>query len=410
MPAICFTVDSLRAVKRALKTFFPQTSSSHLTEAIASAVGFASHAALLAGLREVAAPRVLGVSPDAFLDRMLTLGHSPDFEVDDLFESTEFARQANSGTTWPDPPSPSQLLEAIGKDEDFRSALRLLLDSGIKVPTYISYAAVCDAFSADDLSDIQRGTLAQWAVSRRQLVVDAWFPPTQGPAQIFLGHIGDARAGQAADDQESAWEIQHYEFNVRSSPLVLSLGTGSATSARLLMIAEQAIRKGKSVFHVYSGGYGVAQMNLARWARQAEGGGRVFGLDRYEVMPGGAPSEPLSDQHYQIVAGSAGVLAVVLNEKSKDQNLALLDRVIDRIASAISTSPNPQNSVVLFDCGIQYGQALGDTIADLSRRHVDVIVSAKDPRGTTMDVDRLILLDEAKSLLVREEKRKKLIS
>ncbi len=52
MTSIALTNDGLRAIKRALVSRFPDDKSSHLSEALAAACGFRTHASLLAALGE----------------------------------------------------------------------------------------------------------------------------------------------------------------------------------------------------------------------------------------------------------------------------------------------------------------------------------------------------------------------
>lgn len=52
MTAIAFTEDGLLNAKRALNNMFPDEKSTHLTEALAAACGYKTHAALRAGLKQ----------------------------------------------------------------------------------------------------------------------------------------------------------------------------------------------------------------------------------------------------------------------------------------------------------------------------------------------------------------------
>jgi hypothetical protein len=74
------TPDSLSFVKRALRAALPQVRSQHLSEALAAALGYRTHAALREALRSapLAAPPLPLVDAAAFARRLRALGYDLD--------------------------------------------------------------------------------------------------------------------------------------------------------------------------------------------------------------------------------------------------------------------------------------------------------------------------------------------
>ena len=70
------TPDVLAAFKRVLHAELPRVKSSHLSEALAAALGFNTHAALLAHLSAGNASVTLAVSDARFVARLTALGYS----------------------------------------------------------------------------------------------------------------------------------------------------------------------------------------------------------------------------------------------------------------------------------------------------------------------------------------------
>jgi hypothetical protein len=84
MSLFILTEENTEALKRATRSARPQIKSSHLTEALAAALGFRTHAALRAAL--VAAPRLppdlADCSQASFIDRLHALGYDDEGAVD----------------------------------------------------------------------------------------------------------------------------------------------------------------------------------------------------------------------------------------------------------------------------------------------------------------------------------------
>lgn len=80
MTALVLTSENHQTVKRALVRAIPNCGSSHLSEALARALGFQSHAALLARIQQSAEetfPEYALLDEDAFKERLEELGYDP---------------------------------------------------------------------------------------------------------------------------------------------------------------------------------------------------------------------------------------------------------------------------------------------------------------------------------------------
>lgn len=75
MTAIALTDSGLRTLKRAFQNHFPSEKSSHITEALAAACGYKTHAALLAAMKagDTQDPDVVLLDEQAFLGRYETV-------------------------------------------------------------------------------------------------------------------------------------------------------------------------------------------------------------------------------------------------------------------------------------------------------------------------------------------------
>lgn len=77
MAALLLTSANLQAVKAAAQRAWPDVKSSHITEALAAAYGYRTHAAVLADLNRSAYPPLVQANPSAFSERLSDLGY-PD--------------------------------------------------------------------------------------------------------------------------------------------------------------------------------------------------------------------------------------------------------------------------------------------------------------------------------------------
>jgi len=84
MAAIAVSKAHVNAVKKALReNFFTEEKSSHLSEAVAAALGYRTHAALLADLPKLAEdPPIVLLNTEAFLSRLEGIGYPRDDEFD----------------------------------------------------------------------------------------------------------------------------------------------------------------------------------------------------------------------------------------------------------------------------------------------------------------------------------------
>lgn len=93
--AITVPAVHLRSLKNALQDRFPSIKSSHLSEALASALGFRTHAALLAQLQSYGDDQVhLQIDSDMFLARLQRFGYPGDSEFS--FGTLEFRIKPSS--------------------------------------------------------------------------------------------------------------------------------------------------------------------------------------------------------------------------------------------------------------------------------------------------------------------------
>lgn len=83
MAAIAVSETHINAVKKALRDDFLDGKSSHLSEALAAALGYRTHAALLADLPKLAAdPPIVLLSTEDFVSRLQEFGYPRDNEFD----------------------------------------------------------------------------------------------------------------------------------------------------------------------------------------------------------------------------------------------------------------------------------------------------------------------------------------
>lgn len=83
MAAIAVSETHINAIKKALRDEFLDEKSSHLSEALAAAVGYRTHAALIADLPKLAEdPPIVLLSTELFVSRLHELGYPRDEEFD----------------------------------------------------------------------------------------------------------------------------------------------------------------------------------------------------------------------------------------------------------------------------------------------------------------------------------------
>jgi hypothetical protein len=96
MTAIAFTENTLHNVKRALKASFTAVKSSYLTEALAAACGYRTHAALLADLdrSNQSDPDFIALDDEAFIRRLYELD-GQSVQPNEDFEWFEFLKYSD---------------------------------------------------------------------------------------------------------------------------------------------------------------------------------------------------------------------------------------------------------------------------------------------------------------------------
>lgn len=81
MSSLPFVKASVASVKNVLRDEFPSVGSAHLSEALAAALGFGTHAALLAALpKSETDPDFILLDDEKFDSKLLSLGHKADIE------------------------------------------------------------------------------------------------------------------------------------------------------------------------------------------------------------------------------------------------------------------------------------------------------------------------------------------
>lgn len=139
MAAICLHLATLNAFKSALSSHFTTVKSSHLSEAIASACGFNTHAALLSYVRDLgAAAEVVLVDDHRLTTRLSDLGYSA---LEPL--SLELVNLTSEKHPLPFFSfAPGQLVEMGRKTPDLFHLCRQLQENGHELPGYVSIASV----------------------------------------------------------------------------------------------------------------------------------------------------------------------------------------------------------------------------------------------------------------------------
>ena len=101
MSSVPFAQSELASLKKALRTEYPHVSSSHLSEAIAAALGFRTHASLLAALPATSDdPDFVLLDDDAFEARLIDFGHPPDPEFTFEYLQVPWLRTTYAPRAW----------------------------------------------------------------------------------------------------------------------------------------------------------------------------------------------------------------------------------------------------------------------------------------------------------------------
>ena len=128
MTAIAIAESSLAALKKALRTDLPDIRSSHLTEAMAAALDFRTHASLIAALPEQASdPSILLLDNERFEARLSDFGYQladDEFRFEWLFDCKELI------STMPD--SGYDIEYRSQRDKAWRNLMVLTINEGIR--------------------------------------------------------------------------------------------------------------------------------------------------------------------------------------------------------------------------------------------------------------------------------------
>ncbi|PNG50325.1 MULTISPECIES: hypothetical protein [unclassified Variovorax] len=217
MASLCLTTSSLRSLKNSLRIEFSGTSSSHRTEAIAAALGFRSHAALLAHQHAVQAdPPFIVLNARRFIDRLSELsglGHDPDF----AFERLDLASAGLVDTR----PWTAYLTDAPVGAKAYRNLMVLAVNEGLRQKLYSLRPGDNRWLSTDE-----GGASFQFALpsgepvlgrvkdaGRGELEVSAAVNPHSGRAWPFGSDLGDAVAMGVVERQAGAWLQPGIDFS-----------------------------------------------------------------------------------------------------------------------------------------------------------------------------------------------------
>lgn len=150
MAAVCVFAPTIGALKSALVEQFPSVKSSHLTEALAWAIGFRTHAALKAKFVSQLPTDVIAIKDGAFAERLSEFGHIlPDhfsFGAVDLLEGNSAASIFIDIS--------QQSLVLMGQDDpELYHLCRALQERGEKLPTFLSHRTIAPLLLKQGLND-----------------------------------------------------------------------------------------------------------------------------------------------------------------------------------------------------------------------------------------------------------------
>ena len=133
MTAIVLTKENIHTVKRSLRAFFPEAKSSHLSEALATAVGRRTHAALLTDLANMdpADPEITLVDEGAFVSRANEIGFEVSQEVIEYGIDPFFANEG-MGLIETDPISSWSIGYTSLRDRAWRNMMVAGINAGIE--------------------------------------------------------------------------------------------------------------------------------------------------------------------------------------------------------------------------------------------------------------------------------------
>ncbi|MDN4571849.1 hypothetical protein DBB29_24635 [Pandoraea cepalis] len=143
MPKIVFSEVSVSNLKKLARLLHPEIKSTHLSEALAYAHGFNTHAALLAALRAQPAGSTVAVDAQRFSTRLNELGYAcpPGFSFDPLVDIlSAINAQGMPGFTTPSGPILDTLTDllAAGQLREANGAYRLFAKAHPDNATFVA--------------------------------------------------------------------------------------------------------------------------------------------------------------------------------------------------------------------------------------------------------------------------------
>lgn len=131
MASISFELSSVKSLKKSLTEYFPDTKSSHLSEAIASALGFRTHASLLAKLQvSENDPPIMLLDDHAFNIKLTEFGYLSFEDTDDPFSFEELQRTGTVISTVP--PSADDIEYKSIRNKAWRNLMVCAVNEGLK--------------------------------------------------------------------------------------------------------------------------------------------------------------------------------------------------------------------------------------------------------------------------------------
>lgn len=135
MTALVLTSENYRELKRALRGAFPKYGSSHLGEALAKALGYRSHAALVELLNrkeDTGFPEFALLDEAAFKTRLIDLGSTTAHDIKSgLFSTLDFPKSSSVlvSTT---PPSAAKVKYRTARDQAWRNMMVAAVNAGLE--------------------------------------------------------------------------------------------------------------------------------------------------------------------------------------------------------------------------------------------------------------------------------------
>lgn len=139
MAAVCIYAPTIGALKHSLKELFPAVKSSHLTEALAAAAGFRTHAALQAAFSPTVPTSVTALNEGRFIQRLVDFGYPAPEQF--VFGAVDLVKDNPVADVLAE--LESQSLHEMGRgDTELYHLCRVLQERGSKLPTFLSHKTI----------------------------------------------------------------------------------------------------------------------------------------------------------------------------------------------------------------------------------------------------------------------------